>query len=145
MNVLKIMLEEKLQAEQTWILYRKVVAEFTSAVKNRTPKEGVVAVQGAGPSKVQPLSLSSPSPRPTPPAPCGAGAGRHVPLQHTSTEPHRQGTDGGVRHGRQAKVAEERMSSAGLSMPSGQTSRAASAGSGGMPVARRVGVSPVAI
>ena len=43
-NVLKMMLEEKLQAEQTWILYRRVVAEFTSAVKNRTPKEAAVAL-----------------------------------------------------------------------------------------------------
>jgi hypothetical protein len=38
-DLLKKLLNDKLEAEQAWLVYRKVVAEFTSAVKNRTPPE----------------------------------------------------------------------------------------------------------
>jgi len=37
-SILKKMLQEKMEAEQAWICYRKIVAEFTSAVRNRMPK-----------------------------------------------------------------------------------------------------------
>ena len=36
-GLLKKLLIDKLEPEQAWLVYRKVVAEFTSAVKNRTP------------------------------------------------------------------------------------------------------------
>ena len=38
--ILRYKLAQKLEVEQTWHCYRSIVAEFTAAVKNRTPALG---------------------------------------------------------------------------------------------------------
>ena len=40
-KLLRYKLAQKLEVEQTWHCYRSIVAEFTAAVKNRTPGLGM--------------------------------------------------------------------------------------------------------
>ncbi len=39
-GTLRALLSSKIEAESAWHCYRKVIAEFTSAIKNRTPGMG---------------------------------------------------------------------------------------------------------